>query len=255
MKKILSICAVLLALFLLGGCWKSDYSSFGDKIEEETSETIDTAYPNDVLEARGKTITVEDAEEYVRTEYGHIDYIRNGNFIFEELSSRYTGGVAGDYDKRFIFTVQEEKEYCIENHWVFVDYRYFCEDESLKFMGVDFRETKDEFTQMGIWQYDDGETRIWINFIRKDGHGYVVEYEVKFYNSKWLGSGWIEYKTNGEEFAGADNQWDGDRYYLSIDLGGFKDENEEFIDCGSICVYPTAGVYWSVDSGNYKLSN
>lgn len=253
MKKILSICTVLLALSLLGGCWISDYSSFDAEIPERTSAPIDTAYPNDILKAGGKTITVEDAEEYVRTEYGHIDYIRNGNFIFEKLSSQYTGGVKGGYDKRFIFTVQEEKKYCIENYRVYVDYTVV--NNSLVFKGVDFDEIEDEFTQMGIWQYDDGETRIWINFIRKDGYGYVVEYEVKFYNSKLLSSGWIEYNTNGEEYAGADNQWDGESYYLSIDLGGFKDENGEFRDCGSICVYPTAGVYWSVDSGEYKLSN
>ena len=93
-------------------------------------------------------------------------------------------------------------------------------------------------TTLGKWTYDDENTHILVNFIRTDDRAYVVEYEIKYYASYWIGSHWVESVSDGEVKVYGDNEWDGDNHYLSIDLGDFYNESEETMDRGYVKVYP-----------------
>ena len=102
-----------------------------------------------------------------------------------------------------------------------------------------------------------GQTYIFVNFIRADSNGYIVKYEIKYYADYWSGDRWVESVSNGEVNVYGDNEWDGDNYYLSIDLGDFYNESKQEMGRGRIEVCPWGGVYWDathVYGGPFKLT-
>lgn len=219
----------------------------------------DTAYPDDVVVCSGNYITVEMAQQDL-LDKRHDDCLEYGTIIFDNVTYNYSS--MDSFDVVFWFDISVPYQYGNENYRAKITYHSVTEygREVLRLSNlydkIDVWQVESELTCFGAWQYDDGETRIWVNFIQKDDYGYIAEYSVEYQAHYLYGSEEISYFTDGENTIFGDNEWDGNTEYLSIDLIGY-DDNLEKLDLGRIEVYPWAGLYWDslyAYGGPYLLS-
>lgn len=262
-KQALVVILALATIFSLPGCGEKpfeDASQNYDRVQsysETEPSKIDTAYPDDIEQTDLNVITVEKAEADLREHYNH-ECLEYGVITFDERKAEYDQGLLSAII--YCFNISVPYEYGNENYRAEVKYTKFGSfgNYELRFTDCDLQQETSELTKMGIWQYDDGETSVWINFKEKDENFYVAEYEISYCGHFQIsGNKQITYRTNGEKRLYGEKEWNGDSYYLSMDLDCY-DENGEEIKLGNIQVYPWSGVYWDslyVNGGPYQLSN
>ena len=260
----IAVCLVLLvSLAVLSPIVRINDSGSGqEKLstnQEAEAPTIDTAYPDAVSTSARSTITVEIAEADLR-ETCHHECLENGIVTFDEKTYEYPSLTSMHII--YWFDISVPWEYGTENYRAKVTYYLTDNEEELKlskaYDACEIWQVDHQFTKLGIWQYDDGETSVWINFIERDGNAYVVEYEISYCAHYWSSSEQITYSTNGRKNVYGDNEWNGNTYYLSIDLGDIRHEDGSTSSLGYIKVYPWSGVYWNalhVYGGPYELHN
>ena len=224
---------------------------------ETEAPKIDTAYPDAVSRAPLNVITVEKAEEDLRENKQH-ECLENGTVTFDTVTYEYP--TLDSVNAIYWFDIAVPWEYGSENYRAKITYSNV--DDEFRLSGAydacEIWQVDHQFTKLGVWQYDDGETSIWINFIERDGNAYVVEYEINYCAHYWSSREQIAYSTNGSKKVYGDNEWNGETYYLLIDLGDIRHEDGSESSLGYIKVYPWSGVYWDalhVYGGPYKLYN
>lgn len=262
-KKIITV--ILMVCMSAGVCACSNQNGTYDEHQksEAHSETqtpkYNTAYPDDVLVAEANVITVEKATEDL-LENMHHECLQVGVVTFDNLTLSYPD--LDSIEATYWFDISIQYEYGNENYRAKVIYfdttdSYGRSEFAFSKTYSDIWQVDSTFTTLGKWTYDDEDTHILVNFIRTDDLGYVVEYEIKYYASYWVGSRWVESVSDGEVTVYGDNEWDGDNYYLSIDLGDFYNESEQTMDRGYVKVYPWYGVYWDAlhaNGGPFRLT-
>ena len=230
-----------------------------EKIKETEEIQYDTAYPDDVVVCSGNYITVEMAQADL-LDKRHDDCFEFGSISFDRVTYNYPS--MDRIEAVFWFDISVPYQYGNENYRAKITYSSVTEygQEVLRLSGLDSGldvwQVESELTCFGVWQYDDGETKIWVNFIQKDDIGYIAEYSVEYQAHYWSGSEKISYRTSGAKTIYGDNEWDGNTEYLNIDLDVYDDNLRE-IDLGRIKVYPWSGLYWDalhVYGGPYPLS-
>ena len=242
---------------------KGTYNEYQES--EAHSETqppkYDTAYPDDVLDFGANVITVEQALKDL-LEHKYHECLQIGKITFDNLTTSYSGSSIYSTEATYWFDISIQYEYGKENYRAKVVYLGTNTSSfgvtKFAFSKADILQVDSTLTALGKWTYDDEDTHILVNFIRTDDSGYVVEYEIKYYASYWVGGQWIDTCSDGEMTVYGDNEYDGNNHYLYIDLRDFQDENGQTLDRGYIEVYPWSGVYWNAlhsYGGPYKLSN
>lgn len=262
-KKIIAL--ILVVCISVGACACSNHNWLynGHQKSEAHGKTqtlkYDTDYPDDVLVAEANVITVEKATEDLLKNMYH-ECLQVGVVTFDNLTLSYP-----DFDSieaTYWFDISIRYEYGNENYRAKVIYfettdSYGRSEFAFSKTDSDIWQINSTFTTLGKWKYDGKDTHICVNFIRTHDSGYVVEYEIKYYASYWTGSRWVESVSDGEVIVYGDNQWDGDNYYLSIDLGDFYNESEQTMDRGYVKVYLSGGVYWDAlhaNGGPFRLT-
>ncbi|MBQ3216377.1 MAG: hypothetical protein IJB35_01010 [Oscillospiraceae bacterium] len=264
MKKYIAIClALTIILTSFTGCIADIAEEFGfsnQAAQNNTRETkIDTAYPDDISTNGANVITVEDAEYDLRRHNYYNELINNGVITFDKKLVERTN--RGEPVPVYYFNIAVQREYAVEHYTAKVKYVLSqSESNAFEYQSCDIDTVPEfTFTKMGVYQYSDSNTSIWINFIESNGvGGYTVEYEIAYYAQKWSSGGWVVSSSDGKTGVGGSRAWDGEKYYLSIDLGEFYGgEDDEEKSRGRIEVYPEKGVYWDAlhANGPYKLSN
>lgn len=258
-KRVITTIVVILVLYLGLNVGKTLYNSVGSNNSNVAHGTetpkIDTMYPDDIVDSASGVITVERAEADLRANKNH-ESLDVGVVKFDNVTYEYPNYES--FDAIFWFDISVQYELGNENYRAKV--KYNVNDSSgifLKNKEIDIWQVESTFTEMGKWTYDDGETHILVNFIRTDESGYVVEYEIEYYASYWTGSHLVESVSDGEVTVYGNNEWDGDNYYLSIDLGDFYNESEQTMDRGYVKIYPWGGVYWDAlhaNGGPFRLT-
>lgn len=251
------IIAIILALILGTGFRGCQNASGPVDVEDSSTDyyvespKVDTMYPDAVISNGKNYVTVEQAQADLLAKGGD-ECLEVGFITFDKLT--------WDWDEEeyiYWFDVSVYYELGYERYRAQACYRLDSNEEWV-FVDIhtDVWQIDSVFTQMGSWEYDDGNTRIYINFIEMDGNAYVVEYEITYYASYWNGGRWVDCSSNGEVKVYGNNEWDGNCYYLSIDLGEYENEAGQEMDRGRIKVYPWYGVYWTAlhSGGSYQLS-
>lgn len=261
MKRTVALILTLMMCLPLCACGsKHNPTRYPASSNEPETTRIDTAYPEYICETNENYVTVEMAiqdlyqlAEQDATPVRTNDCLKRGDLSFDDLTYNYP-----DYDSFeaiFWFDIVVPYEYGSENFRAKVIYNY-REGNGLTLYDYELWQIDSDFSETGVWSYDDGETHIWINYLRKDDTAYVVEYDITYYYSSWTNSGWVSDTSNGEVKVYGENQWDGEDHYLSIELRGAKNEVGEEVDLGNIKVYPQYGVFWDAlhsDGGPYRL--
>ena len=246
MKKYIAIfLALSIVLTLFTGCFAKQ-----QKEVNKPKAKVDTAYPNDT----SNSVTVEQAMKDLRSHSSH-DCLDNGTIVFEKKTEGPVGysGLHATY----WFNITVQKKIVNKNYRAKVIYHFLNSD--FVYQSCDLWETSYTFTEMGVYEYSDSDASIQINFI-KDADpdpGYIVEYEIAYFAQYWASSEWVTSSSDGQVRVYGENVWDGETYYLSIDLGEFYGgESDSAKDRGSIRIYPDKGVYWytlHADNSPYKL--